>query len=134
MAQNALRTTNRYKDLNINFNSHPVNGDILPIVDAEAIKRSIKNIVFTNFGERPFNPEFGCGVRGLLFEPLDAFLEDRMRDTIIQAINFYEPRARIIEVIVSGNPDNNSINVSIIFSIINNPEPVTLDVILYRVR
>lgn len=134
MAQNALRTTNRYKDLNINFNSHPVNGDILPIVDAEAIKRSIKNIVFTNFGERPFNPEFGCSVRSLLFEPLDAFLEDRMRDTIIQAINFYEPRARIIEVIVSGNPDNNSINVSIIFSIINNPEPVTLDVILYRVR
>lgn len=134
MAINALRTTSRYRDFSNNLTVHPVSEDISPITDDVAIKQSIKNIVMTDFGERPFNPEFGCGIRGLLFENIEPSTEVLIREKIFEAIERFEPRCRLIEVYVSSSPDNNSVNISIVFSIINNPEPITLDVILYRVR
>ena len=134
MAQNALRTTTRYKDFNTGFNVHPVNGDIANITDDVCIKTSLRNILLTGFGERPFNPEFGSGIRELLFEPLDSYLEDRVKIKIVESISNYEPRVELIEVIVTADHDRNALNVNIIFAIINNPEPITLDIILYRVR
>ena len=134
MALNALRNTSRYRDFSNNLTVHPVSEDISPITDHDAIKQSIKNIVLTDFGERPFNPEFGCGVRGLLFENIEPSTEILIREKIFEAIERFEPRCRLIEVYVSSSPDQNSVNISIVFSIINNPEPITLDVILYRVR
>jgi hypothetical protein len=62
------RSTRIYKDLDLNFTRNPVTNDILRIEDVDAVKRSVRNLVQTNFYERPFHPELGCGIRGLLFE------------------------------------------------------------------
>ena len=62
------KSVRTYKDLNLDFARHPVTNDLVKIEDVDAIKRSVRNLINTNFYERPFHPELGCGVRDLLFE------------------------------------------------------------------
>lgn len=109
-------------------------GDVQQLFNVEAVKNSIRNIVLTNKGERFFNLEFGCDVRSLLFDNVDAGTEAALQSTIETAISNFEPRANLINVIVSGQPDINAYTITVVFSTINSPEPQTLDLILTRIR
>jgi phage baseplate assembly protein W len=121
-------------DLDLSFNPNPVTGDINPIRDIEAIKRSVKNLVLTNFQERPFQPEIGSGVRGLLFELADPITMHDIETAISRTINNFEPRVNLLEVNVNDDVDNNAYNVSITFQIIATEQVGNATIILERLR
>jgi len=125
---------NRYTDFKPNLDIHPVKKDIILAKNENAVKRSILNLCFTDNYERPFNPRLGSGLKRYLFDPLSKFTALQIRDRIIDTIETYEPRAKLGEVIVVPDYDNNAYEATIIFSLINNPKPITLNLILNRVR
>ena len=108
--------------------------DLLSYKNEDSVKRSIRNILLTDKGERFFNPTFGSDIRKMLFENFSPSTEQVVADLIKTAIGNHEPRANVIDVNVSGNPDQNSMYINIVFSVINKAEPVTLELILNRIR
>lgn len=129
-----LRSTPRYKDFYNNLDAHPVRKDLFVLQDVDSIKNSIKNLMFTDPGERFFNPDLGSGIRASLFENMSAHTAFMLKTQIESTINNYEPRANLIQVVVNPLPDENAYNARIIFSTINNPQPTAFDVLLTRVR
>ena len=123
-----------FKDLNLDFARNTVTNDVVKIEDVEAIKRSVRNLVNTNFYERPFHPELGCGVRQLLFEPFTLVTSIFIRRKVEEVITNYEPRARLDQVIVTESPDRNAIEVRVIFYCMNIANPVTVLTTLQRIR
>lgn len=126
--------TRTFVDLNLNFTKHPVTGDIAVLLDENAIKRSVRNLVLTKNYERPFHSEIGSQVTALLFELADPFTEAVIRQSIIDLINTFEPRVSLIDVQAEYDEGNNSIAVRIDFKILNTSVPVTLDLVLERSR
>jgi len=126
--------TRTFSDLDLNFRANPNTGDVGKKFDENAIKQSVKNLVQTNFYERPFHPEIGSQVRGLLFEPYSPMLDAMLTRAIVDTITNYEPRVELVEVDVRSNPDNNSVYVSVTFKIINTERPIVVDFILTRTR
>ena len=98
------KSVRTFKDLNLDFARNTVTNDVVKIEDVEAIKRSVRNLVNTNFYERPFHPELGCGVRQLLFEPFTPVTSIFIRRKVEEVITNYEPRARLDQVIVTESP------------------------------
>lgn len=103
-------------------------------VNEEAVKQSIKNILLTNRGERLFNPTFGSDLRSILFENFSPQTESQLKEYIEMSVNNYEPRAALIDVVVQAIPDLNAYSATIVFSVINKAEPITLEFLLDRVR
>ena len=128
------KATRTYVDLNLDFARHPVTNDIVKIEDVEAVKRSVRNLVNTQFYERPFHPELGCGARDLLFENFTPMTGIFMRRKIEEVLNNYEPRARISGIFVNEQPDRNSIDIQINFYVLNLANPVTVTTTLQRIR
>lgn len=123
-----------YSDLNIFFTPNPVTGDINPIRDTEAIKRSVVNLILTNFYERPFQPEIGCNVRGLLFEPADPITISDLQDAATQVLENFEPRVSVIDVSATDDSDNNSYSMTIRFQILSTEQLTEVTTILERLR
>jgi len=123
-----------YSDFYSNFDLELVKKDLLSYKNEDSVKRSIRNILLTDRGERFFNPTFGSDIRKMLFENFSPSTEQVVADLIKTAIGNHEPRANVIDVNVSGNPDQNSMYINIVFSVINKAEPVTLELILNRIR
>lgn len=123
-----------YSDFYSNFDLELVKKDLLSYKNEDSVKRSIRNILLTDKGERFFNPTFGSDIRKMLFENFSPATEQVVADLIRNAIENHEPRANLIDVNVSGNPDQNSMYINIVFSVINKAEPVTLELILNRIR
>lgn len=123
-----------YSDFYSNFDLELVKKDLLSYKNEDSVKRSIRNILLTDKGERFFNPTFGSDIRKMLFENFSPSNEQVVADLIKNAIGNHEPRANVIDVNVSGNPDQNSMYINIVFSVINKAEPVTLELILNRIR
>lgn len=98
------------------------------------VLQSVHNLIQTNFGERLYNPNFGCDIRSLLFENITPHTETLAREKIKTAIENFEPRAKIMEIITEGAPDENAMYVSITISVINKQEPITLEFVLTRIR
>ena len=128
------KATRTYVDLDLDFARHPVTNDIVKIDDVEAVKRSVRNLVNTQFYERPFHPELGCGVRQLLFEPFTPVTSIFLRRKVEEVITNYEPRARLDQVIVTESPDRNAIEVRVVFYCMNIANPVTVLTTLQRIR
>lgn len=123
-----------FSDFYSNLNLQPIKNDLLSHVNEESVKRSIKNILLTNKGERVFNPTFGSDVNKMLFENFTPVTEQVVSDLIKTAINNFEPRANIIDIITTSDIDNHSLYITIIFNTINKSEPVTLELVLNRIR
>jgi phage baseplate assembly protein W len=122
-----------YKDMDLFFSPKP-SGDIYKKQDAAAVKQSVKNILMTNFMEKPFNSTYGGNLNSFLFE-LDTTVEaDILRDQIFETIALHEPRALMREVYIGLEPEKNVIHVTINFQILNSVEPVTLELALTRLR
>lgn len=112
------RVSKGFKDISLSFKRNPLTDDIITISNESAIARSIRNIVYTQYGEKFFNPRFGCDIQNTLFENLDEITSSVIRDKIRTSIINYEPRVRLIRVDVSPNYDGNEFNVAIVFEII----------------
>lgn len=128
------RNTRTFSDLDFNFTKHPVTNDVAMKYDEEAIKQAVKNLVLTRNYERPFHSEIGSQIRGLLFEnasPMTVMLLKRaISDTIIN----FEPRVRLLDVMVRYTPDQNAISATIEFAIVNTTRPITISLTLKRTR
>ena len=112
------RVSQGFKDISMTFQSNPLNGDIIGIKNENAIARSVRNIVFTLPGEKPFDPDFGSNISKTLFENLDNISASTIVDEIDQSIRNYEPRVELIDVQADPNFDENSYDVTIIYEII----------------
>ena len=123
-----------YRDIPMSFNVHPVTGNMKLVANAESIKQSVKNIVITNFYERPYQPELGGNVLAELFENMTPITEYNVARNIRQALENSEPRAVIEDINTTPVEDQNTLRVSIKFSVRNIPEPIEVDVLLERVR
>lgn len=126
--------TNRYKDIDLSFTKNPKTKDIYALTDVEAVKRSVKLLVMTNFSERLFHPEIGSGVYDSLFENIEPDTAIILQINIENCINNFEPRARVIDVIVKDSPDQNGISIEIYFYVVNIEQPVSVRVVLERIR
>lgn len=123
-----------YSDFLDNLDIDPIKQDMVCNVNEEAVKSSIKNLLLTNRGERLFNPDLGSDIRALLFENSSPALESVLGDLIKSTINNYEPRANVLDVTVDSNNDADMLVATITFSVINRTEPITLELILNRIR
>jgi phage baseplate assembly protein W len=131
----AANTANRqYIDFNTAFLQHPVSNDLGRIYDAEAVKTSIRHLILTNKYERRLNPQIGSNVQKILFEPMDGTTTSVLQNYIRETIQNYEPRAILQSVIVTPDYDNQSYQISIIFSTVFTQNAVNLSFYLYRVR
>lgn len=129
-----INTPRTFIDLDLNFNIHPVRKDINVHKNEYAIINSVKNLVLTNFYERPFRPELGSNVRRLLFENIDIVVAAQLQDAIRETVVNYEPRVSVSRVIAVPAPDENKYSIQLEFFLINNPSPVTINFFLERVR
>ena len=133
MAQIVARKPD-YSDLDLDFLPHPTTGDVVKKVGEDAIKRSVRNLILTNFYDRPFRSYIGSEVRRLLFENINPLTATFLTDAITQTLRNYEPRISLIEVLVSVSADNNGYNVRLSYNILNNSQPVTINLFLNRIR
>ena len=128
-------TNNRvYSDLDLKFNQHPVYKDIVPLSDVDAVKQSVRNILFTNKGERLFQPSIGSGVFDLLFEHADPLTFQAVRDNIKDILTTLEPRVNQIQVQIEDNIDRNEIAVTVNFNITGVANNQSVDFYLERLR
>ena len=130
----ATRNTRQYTDFNLLFTSHPVTADVTVKNDEEAVKQSLRNLISTRNYERPFHPEIGCQIHGLLFENFNPVTVQVMKKTIIDTIDKFEPRVTVLEVKISEKADDNEVACDIIFRLNNSDRPITLTTLLTRVR
>ena len=122
-----------YRDIDLSFTAKP-NGEIFVKKEAAAVKQAVKNLILSDYFEKPFEPFYGGNIRALLFELADDDVEEETRENIIRAINAYEPRAIVREVSVSYQEERNSISIYIEFQVINTEEVVTFTTSLSRLR
>jgi phage baseplate assembly protein W len=123
-----------YSDLDLDFLRHPTTSDVSIKTGNEAIKRSIRNLVFTNFYDRPFRSYIGGHVRKLLFDNIDSFTPQLIETSILSTINNFEPRVKDVVVRVSVDFDRNGFNVELQYVIKNREEPVITSIFLERIR
>jgi phage baseplate assembly protein W len=123
-----------YKDFDLRFIAHPITGKLNMMKNSNSVKQAVKNLILTNFYERPYSPLFGSGVRATLFENYTPHTQDDLEDAITIALNNFEPRVELISIDFGGNPDLNQLSVSIVFRPINAVEAITLNISLDRVR
>ena len=128
------RTSRTFKDLDLDFGLNSVTKDVNKLTDAESIKRSVRNLINTNNYERPFHPEIGSGIRGLLFETSTELTTHFMQQKIAEILNQYEPRIILTGVKVRADDNRNAYNCTISFLIVGSQEPVEVDTFLERLR
>lgn len=130
----SISRTSDYSDLDLDFIAHPTTGDIVRKTGDDAIKRSVRNLILTNFYDRPFRPYIGSNVAKLLFELATPIVANLIKDAILEVVKNYEPRIRILELFVNLDEDNNGYNVSIRYEILNRGEPAIISIFLERIR
>ena len=118
------RVVQQFKDISASFQINPLNRDLIQLKNANAIARSIRNLIMTVPGERPFNPVLGSQVTSLLFENLDKLTASSIKSEIINTVTNFEPRVRLNEVIVKAQPNNNQFDGQIQYYIIGIDVPL----------
>ena len=108
-----------FKDLSLDFTPHPVTGDVRPIINETAIKRSLMNLIKTKKGTRPFNPQYGCDISDYLFSYEPGFTEYNLRKEILDAITKHEPRVSVNEVDITFEENGIVLNIQYIIKNIN---------------
>ena len=129
------RNVRQYRDLDLFFSKKQGSDDVNKVTDIEAVKRSVRNLVLTNFYEKPFHPEIGSGVRDMLFENMTPITAVVLARKVEDVIENFEPRARLIGVRAQPNLDRNEYEVTIEFFVVNTPtELVDMTVFLEVLR
>jgi len=129
------RVSQGFKDVSMTFQRNPLNDDLVTLKNQTAIARSVKNIVFTQPGEKFFDEDFGSRVSRFLFENINPVTASNIRDEIVQSILNYEPRVKLSDVFVIPDYDGNVMNVAIVYSVIGaDIPPQSLDFVLQPTR
>ena len=131
---NSKRNVRKFSDIDLSFTRNLVTSDVVQIEDVIAVKRSVKNLVQTNFYERPFQPELGCGIRELLFENFTPMTKVFLENKITEVLLNFEPRIDLNSVRVDDDQDNNRLIVDIYFYVVGVPGPQTVQTFLQRLR
>tara|TARA_R110002153_G_scaffold142669_1_gene293789 strand:- start:14667 stop:15071 length:405 start_codon:yes stop_codon:yes gene_type:complete len=134
MANETLKISRLYKDLDLSFTANPVTGDVAKKIDVNAVKQSLNILIQTNYYERPFAPEKGANLRGYLFEPMSNLVAGLVQNTIKNMIESYEPRAKIETISVVANYDTGTYEVVLRYFIVGIARPQTLTANLKRLR
>jgi phage baseplate assembly protein W len=114
----AERVSKGFKDISAIFEVNPLNDDLIVLKNDNAIARSIRNLIFTNRGDKPFNPFLGSRVTEMLFDPMDQISSVSVRSEIERTINSFEPRVNLDKVTVTPNYDENQYDIVIKYQII----------------
>ena len=130
----STRNSRQFRDIDLDFNRNAVTNDVTVVEDVIAVKRSVRNLVQTNYYERPFQPELGCGIRELLFEPFTPMTKVFLQRKIEEVLINHEPRIQLQNVAVDDDQDRNRLVVDIYFYIVGVPGPQTVSTFLQRVR
>jgi phage baseplate assembly protein W len=125
--------SNPYSDIDLLFEKKR-SGDIFKKNDAASVKQAVKNIILTNFLEKPFNPFYGANIRALLFELADDATQVEIEENVKLAIQNFEPRAKVLNVQSRVRSDQNGIFVRVIFRVMNSQEVVELETFVSRLR
>jgi phage baseplate assembly protein W len=112
------RASKSFKDASLTFKANPINKDLLSIRNEVAIARSVRNLVSTYPGERPFAPGLGSDITRSLFENFDSLTASDIKDQISTTISLYEPRVKLNNVVVDANFENQEFNVTITYKIV----------------
>lgn len=123
-----------YSDFDLSFIKHPNTKDVTILKDIDSVKQSVKNLVLTGRGERPFQPLLGSNIRKLLFEPVDEFTALDIEEQVRTTIDNFEPRIKILDLQVISEPDNNRFKLSLEFQMITNLARGDLTFYLERIR
>jgi phage baseplate assembly protein W len=134
MATVNIDSTRTFRDLDLNFTIHPIRKDINVHKNEYAIINSVKNLILTNFYERPFQPEIGSNVRRLLFDNIDTIIAAQLERAIEETILNFEPRVQISNITAVPRPDENKYSVQLEFFVINNSSPISINFFLERIR
>jgi phage baseplate assembly protein W len=129
-----MATAPIYSDFMTNLDTSPLTRDMSVLTDIDAVKKSVRNLILTNFYERPFQPGIGSGIRSLLFENQTPVIEAQIKRAVNDTLQNYEPRAKVIDVRVISNIDYNELRVIIVFYVLGKADPVSVDLIIDRVR
>ena len=134
LTNQSKKSTKIYKDLNLDFSQNIATKDVQKVLDIESVKRSVRNLINLNHYEKPFHPEIGSNLRGLLFENITPQISHYIGKQIELLIRNYEPRCRLVEVVNKPDLQKNGYSVSISFYVINTPNPVQVETFLERLR
>lgn len=134
MTNSYSKIVKKYSDIDLDFVPHPVSGDIVPLNDSDAVKRSIRNLMFTGLYERVFAPNLGANLKQMLFEPVSSITELSIRTLISDIIRVYEPRVSVVELQVSVSADELGYDVYLLFSVDNISEVTSVNIFLERLR
>ena len=129
------RVKQGFKDLSMSFKSNPLNDDLIGLKNESAIARSVKNLVFTQKGEKFFDPDFGSEASALLFENIDEVTAIQIQDDVDYMIRMHEPRVKLINVEAIPNYDNNQFDLVVVYQIIGaDTPPQQLEFVLQSTR
>jgi phage baseplate assembly protein W len=128
------RTTQIFRDFDLAFSSHPNTEDLAVKRDAEAVKQSLRNLILTQYYERPFHSEIGSPIRSLLFEFASPLTVNAMRRAIIDVISNFEPRVAVDDVQIFFRDANNECTISIQFRVVGLQSTQQLDILIERTR
>ena len=117
------RVSQGFKDVSMPFQKHPLTSDIIALKNESAIARSVRNIVFTVPGEKPFDEDFGSQISQALFENINDISANIIKSEIKSSLLRYEPRVNVREVKVEPNFDQNEFNATIVYEIIGADVP-----------
>lgn len=123
-----------FTDIDATFAKNPKDSDVILAKDSRAIKTAIRNLLATSYGERLFQPNIGCSLRSLLFEPIDAITTMEIRDRILTTLRNHEPRIESVVVDVIANPDQNHYIVNVEYSVRAVGDTDRVTVVLERLR
>ena len=124
----------QYRDLDLSLKTHPIRKDIIPLKDDAAVKNAIKNLLVTNFYERPFQDDLGANLRGLLFEPVGVITNIELRDNIRFVLEKYEPRITVRSIDITDIFDTNQYRIKVNFAIKQNNQNDSVEIVLRRLR
>jgi len=127
-------TVKQFIDLDLSFAVNPFTKDIYLKTEEDAVKTALKHLLRTNNFERPFHPEIGTQIRSLMFENFSSAVKIAMERTIFESIEKFEPRARLISVMVEESINANDLVINVIFTLKNSPAPITITTSISRVR
>lgn len=127
-------TKRQFTDIDLNFTAHPITGDVAKKVGDDAIIQSMVTLLLSGKYERLMQPNIYSNLRQSLFEPLDSITASSIKNEIEAVINKFEPRVNLSEVNVTPDYDNNGYTTTITFFIVNQTNPITVELFLERIR
>lgn len=130
----ASKTNDLYSDFGMNLDIHPNTHDVVRIRNEQSVTSSIKNLLLTDYYERPFQPTIGSSVRRYLFELPTPLTATAIQTAIEDTLRNHEPRIRVVSVNVTLSDDMTTYHIELTYMLLNSTTPVTLTMFLDRIR